>query len=138
MRRGNWIAAAIVYFAIVFAAGFMLGTLRVMVLEPQMGRASAVLAELPFMLVISFVVCRFVVKWCAVPERFLQRFAMGALALLLLIAAEIVVAMTLGAESLGTALVQMTDQANWAGLAGQALFGVMPVLILVRRARLSH
>lgn len=137
MAHDRWPTAAILYFAIVFAAGFMLGTLRVMALEPCVGRASAVLIELPFMLVISFFACRFAVTRCEVPAKIFPRSVMGALAFLLLIAAELALAMTLSGASFETALTQLAEPVNWPGLAGQVLFGAMPVLILARRTGLS-
>lgn len=136
--RVNWLAASFFYFAIVFAAGFLFGTLRVMALEPQMGRTGAVLIELPFMLAISFFACRFSVKRYQVPAKILPRLAMGALAFVLLIAAELVLAMALGADTFETALARLTEPANRAGLGGQILFGAMPLMILVRRSRLSR
>ena len=39
------IAAAVVYFALAFAAGFVLGTVRVMLVGPRIGEIAAVLIE---------------------------------------------------------------------------------------------
>ncbi len=45
--------AAFLYFLPVFAAGFVLGTIRVLWLAPQTGHLVATLIELPVMLAIS-------------------------------------------------------------------------------------
>jgi hypothetical protein len=45
-------AASLLYFAIVFGAGFLLGPVRVFWLEPQLGKSVAVLCEAPFLLVV--------------------------------------------------------------------------------------
>jgi hypothetical protein len=45
--------ADLIYVAIVFTVGFLLGTLRVLGLAPILGERLAVMIELPFMLGIS-------------------------------------------------------------------------------------
>ncbi len=45
------IAAAALYFLIVFGAGFLLGPVRVFWLEPRLGETIAALCEAPFLLV---------------------------------------------------------------------------------------
>jgi hypothetical protein len=42
-------AAAFLYFLAVYAAGFLFGTVRVLLLEPRMGPFAAVLCEAPFL-----------------------------------------------------------------------------------------
>ena len=49
------------YFALVFAAGFALGTIRVLWVVPALGARTAELMEMPFMLVVTVVVARWVV-----------------------------------------------------------------------------
>ncbi|MDQ7010342.1 MAG: hypothetical protein Q9M29_00840, partial [Mariprofundaceae bacterium] len=49
--------AGIAYFAMVFAAGFMLGIVRVMLLAPNVGETLAVAIELPIMLAVSWISC---------------------------------------------------------------------------------
>jgi len=45
------IAAAVLYFLVVFGVGFLLGPIRVFWLEPRLGETVAVLCEAPFLLV---------------------------------------------------------------------------------------
>ncbi|MEL7429628.1 MAG: hypothetical protein AAFN43_06475 [Pseudomonadota bacterium] len=49
----NTIFAGAAYFAIVFAAGFILGAARTFLLAPVAGEMLAVLVELPFILAVS-------------------------------------------------------------------------------------
>ena len=51
------LGAGLAYFAVVFAAGFVLGTLRVLVVAPHLGEIAAVVAELPIMLAVSWIIC---------------------------------------------------------------------------------
>jgi hypothetical protein len=53
-------ASALLYFVIVFGAGFLLGPIRVFWLEPQVGPTIAVLCEAPLLLVIIVVAARWV------------------------------------------------------------------------------
>ena len=83
------IKAGILYFAIVFAAGFLLGTLRLFILLPLTGEFAAVALELPVMLIISWLACRRLVARFSVPAMVSQRLAMGVLAFCLLMLAEV-------------------------------------------------
>ncbi len=50
--------ATAVWFGVVFGAGFVLGTLRVLFVEPWAGARTAQLAEMPVMVGIAFVLAR--------------------------------------------------------------------------------
>lgn len=52
--------AGLAYFTLVFAAGFGLGTLRVLALAPILGEGGAVLLELPIILAIAWMACRWI------------------------------------------------------------------------------
>lgn len=138
MKLPGWIAAAVLYFLIVFVAGFLLGTLRVLVLESEMGRENAVLAELPIMLAISFLVCRLLIAKFDVPARVVARLAMGGLAFTLLVAAEIALAVAIGGQPFADAASMLFAKENFPGLAGQAIFGLLPPLLLVSKRPLSR
>lgn len=51
-------AAAALYFLIVFGVGFLLGPLRVFVLEPRLGETIATLCEAPFLLIVIVLAAR--------------------------------------------------------------------------------
>lgn len=119
--------AAVAYFAIVFAAGFVLGTIRTVVLAPRLGPLAAVLVEIPVMLVIAHAACRWLVARFAVPAALSDRLVMGGVAFVLLIAAELLLALVLGGTASGF-LVALAEPAGMAGLAAQAVFGALPVV----------
>jgi hypothetical protein len=52
--------AGALYATIVFLIGFILGTIRVLLLVPYLGKMTAVIIEAPIMLAASWFVCR----WC--------------------------------------------------------------------------
>ncbi|QKV17971.1 hypothetical protein [Oricola thermophila] len=116
------------YFAIVFAAGFALGTIRVLVLEPAVGETAAVLIELPVMLTISWFACGWLIRRFAVAQDLNTRIAMGGIAFVLLMAAEF----TLADVALGLPpnayLAQFATLPGLMGLAGQIAFGVIPAV----------
>ena len=56
----NLLTSSVVYFAIVFGAGFVFGTVRVMWLVPAVGVRVAELTELPLMLAVVFFAARWV------------------------------------------------------------------------------
>lgn len=119
------LAPAFAYFAIVFGAGFVLGTLRVLAIAPRVGEHWAVALELPVMLAISWWACGFVVRRQHVPSQSAQRLAMGGLAFAMLIGAEIALALAIG-EWRG--LSGYREPAKLMGLAGQLVFALIPLL----------
>lgn len=80
--------AGILYFALVFGTGFVLGTVRTLWVAPRVGARLAELAEAPIMLVVTIVAARWVVQRLAVPSLPSARLGMGGIALGLLLAAE--------------------------------------------------
>lgn len=120
--------AAVAYFAIVFAAGFVLGTIRTIVLAPRLGPLAAVLVEIPVMLVIACAACRWLVARFAVPAALYDRLVMGGVAFILLLAAELLLALALGGSAAGF-FAALAEPAGMAGLAAQAVFGAMPVVL---------
>jgi hypothetical protein len=80
--------AGVVYFALVFAAGFVLGTIRTLWVVPRLGVRTAELAELPIMLCISILAARWVVRHVRISPLLSRRLAMGGIALSLMLVAE--------------------------------------------------
>ena len=120
--------AGVLYFVAVFAAGFVLGTLRVLVLLPRMGELAAVAVELPVMLMLSWVIAGILIRRCDVPARAGARLAMGGLALALLLLAEATLGVLGFGQSLEQHLAHYLTPAGALGLAGQGVFGLIPWL----------
>lgn len=118
------IAAALRYFGIIFALGFVLGTIRTLWLAPIVGAVGAVLIELPIMLMASWLAAR---RLAAGP-RGGKALAMGVLAFILLIMAEATLAVALAGQSLTQWANDLVRTPGWIGLAGQILFAFMPFL----------
>ena len=122
------LTAGFVYFALAFAAGFVLGTLRVLIVVPRFGDTTAVLLELPIMLALSWAACSVLVRKFDVPTGALARFAMGGLAFALLMAAELAIS-TLGfGRTLIEHLAVYRAIGAQLGLAAQCAFALLPWL----------
>lgn len=121
-------AAGFFYFAIVFAAGFVLGAIRVSVLSAAIGDLAATIIELPVILTISWIACLFVLRRFEVAQKAAARLTMGAVAFALLIAAEIALGLSLMDRSIDAQLAAMTAPPALVGLGGQILFALFPLL----------
>jgi len=121
------IKASCAYIGIVFAAGFIFGAIRVLVVAPILGELGAVFAELPIMLAISWIACGSVTARYAIPAHWRDRAFMGALAFTLLIAAEFCLSVALG-RSADAFLTGLTTPAGAIGLIGQLAFALFPLL----------
>lgn len=124
----TWIRAGIAYFAVVFAAGFLLGVFRVLVLLPRMSEMTAVLLEIPVMLTIAWFVCRKVIARFAVPQALTDRFAMGLLALVLTLVAEAGISLFLAGRTLSEHIDLYRLAHVQIGLVAQLLTAVYPAI----------
>ena len=129
------LVAALPYTLTVFAAGAVLGTLRVLWLAPRLGEGGAILLEVPVMLAVSFLVARAVVRWRRVPARLGPRLLMGVAAFALLQGAEAALAIGAFGRTLAEHLATIAAPARLPGLAAQAVFAAMPALLLLAPAR---
>jgi len=126
--RGHAVRAGIAYFAVVFAAGFALGTARVLLLAPHLGELLATLLELPLMLAISWIACGKLIARFHIPPRIRPRFTMGAVAFALLMLAEVLLSVTVFNRSMNAFIDDLTTPHGLLGLGGQAAFGLMPLV----------
>ena len=121
--------AATLYFLAVFGAGFALGPIRVLWLEPRLGVVAATLCEAPFLLLAMTAAAYWIPRFIRIAAGIGAMLAMGLGALALQQAADLVV---------GTAVrgISATDQ--WARLASSegaiyaallVLFALMPAIV---------
>jgi len=120
--------AGLAYFALVFAAGFALGTLRVLVLIPQIGEISAVLLELPLLLALAWVACRWLVRRLDVPAALSARSLMGGLAFAMLMIAELGVSILGFGRTFSSHLERFRQLPELLGLAAQMVFAALPII----------
>ena len=114
-----------VYFLTLFALGFVLGTVRVLVVAPLVGDFAATVAEAPVMLIAAVVVWGWVSRRATAQEARWKRWIVVAVFLALLVAAE---------TWLGAILFGRTASRQWAALtspAGLMGFGVQLLAALV-------
>jgi len=124
------VLAGVLYFGLVFALGFILGTLRVLVLEPRLGSTGAVLLELPVMLAAAWLLCGWLIHLVRVSPAIGARLAMGGTAFALLMLAELGVSILVFGRSPAEHLATYRSWSAILGLAAQIAFAAMP---LVRR-----
>ena len=126
--------AGLAYFGIVFAIGFLLGAIRVTVLVPLVGELLAVLLEIPIVLTSAWLICRWLVRWLNVPPSIGSRLAMGGLALVLLLVAEVVLSTLVFGNSMQEHFRSYLSFAHALGLAGQCAFGMFPFIQAIGRS----
>lgn len=117
--------AAIAYWAVVFALGFVLGTVRVLWLAPLVGLMPATALELPVMLGASWLASGWLVRRFAITTGG-AALATGLAAFGLLMAAECILATTMIGQSPAEWLAGLRQPHALLGLAGQIVFALMP------------
>jgi hypothetical protein len=127
----KWGLAAIAYWGIVFALGFVLGAVRVTWLAPLVGLLAATAIELPLILGGSWLAAGWLIGRFGI-ARLTDALAMGALAFALLMAAECALAGALAGQTPVQWLADFRQPHALLGLAGQVVFALMPWLITRR------
>lgn len=120
------VTAGIVYFTVVFAVGFALGTLRTLWIAPSVGNLLAVLIELPFILGASWLACGWSLQRFSITS-LPKRLTMGLVAFLLLIVVEAMLAVLVFGTSLNDYAAGWGSAAGALGLLGQICFAGMPL-----------
>jgi hypothetical protein len=121
--------AASLYFAPVFGAGFVLGTVRTLLVVPRVGTRKAELMEAPIMLVVTILFARGIVLRLAVPPTPSARLGMGGIALLLLLVAEFGFMLRLRGLTIRQYLASRDPVAGTVYYVMLAVFAAMPLLV---------
>lgn len=119
---------AVVYFALVFSVGFLLGIIRVLLLEPRLGERWAELAEMPLMLVAIAFAARFVVRRFPASVR-TNYLVSGGMALLLLIVVEFSVVLSIRGLTVSQYLAERDPIAGGVYAVMLVTFALMPWLL---------
>lgn len=119
--------AALIYFLIVFGAGFALAFIRLPFLVPQFGTRTAELIEMPVMLAVIIWASRHLTRHHPDFSR-AARLGAGLLAFVLMVGAELVVAFALGARSPGEYIASRDPVSGSVYLAFLVFFAAAPAL----------
>ncbi len=124
--------AGVLYFAIVFGAGFALGTVRTLWVVPRVGTRLAELMEAPLMLVVTIVAARWIVRHFAIQYDPLARLGMGGIGLSLLLVAEFGMVLWLRGISIREYLATRDPVSGAVYYALLGMFALMPLLVARR------
>jgi len=122
------VKAAVLYFLIVFAAGWVCGPLRELIVVPRFGRTVGLLAEAPLMLIAMALAARWISRRLAVITMG-ARAAVGLIALALLLAIEAASLHWMRGISAADYVAGHDLAAGLITLALFALFAAMPALV---------
>lgn len=121
------------YGLALFAAGFALGTVRTVLVEPRVGPLAATLIETPLMLLLAWPLCRRVMTRAAAPTGPASCAAASLAASASLITAEIVLGLTLFGRSAAEQAEAFASPQGRLGLAAQIAACAIPLVYRPRR-----
>lgn len=127
--------AAAIYFAIVFAVGFVLGPIRVLWLEPWLGKTLAVLAEMPFLLAAMRVGAGLAPRWAGVDGGWPTYLSIGAAALVMQQIADLAVGFGLRGATLSEQVAYFATPPGYIYAASLVVFALMPLWVWARKQR---
>ncbi len=114
----------ILYFALVFGAGFVLGPIRVLWLVPRVGTRIAELMEAPVMLVVIILAARWITARFALPTPMSRR---GLIALSLLLISEFSLVLRLRGMTIAEYLANRDPVSGTVYYVLLGIFAVMPL-----------
>ena len=126
---GRVLRASLVYFALTFSAGFVLGPLRILFLVPRVGARTAELIEMPVMIGITWLAARWVTWAFSVPPERGPRLSMGVMAGTLLLLTEFTLVLRLRGLTLEEYFATRDPVSGAAYYAALLLLMLMPLLV---------
>ncbi|MFA6054459.1 MAG: hypothetical protein WC769_03685 [Thermodesulfovibrionales bacterium] len=124
--------AGVLYFVVVFGAGFVLGPVRIMWIVPRFGNRIAELMEAPIMFIVMIVAARWIVRRLALPYTLSIRLGMGCVALGLLLVAEFTLVLSLRGLSISEYLASRDPVSGTVYYVMLCVFAIMPLLVARR------
>jgi hypothetical protein len=124
--------SGLLYFALVFGAGFIFGIIRTLWGVPRFGSRNAELMEAPFMLAVIFLAARWMGRHRRLPSAAVSRLGVGLVALGLLLTAELAVVLRLRGLTIAQYMATRDSVAGAVYLVSLVVFAVAP-LLAVRR-----
>ena len=117
---------SVLYFVLVFGAGFILGPIRILLVIPRVGVRAAELMEAPIMLMVTIAASRWMVRRFPEPSNLPRRLAMGFLALALMLGAEFSLAYALQRISVREYLANRDPVSGTVYYALLVVFAILP------------
>ncbi len=138
--RGNstllrMLEAAFLYFAIVFGIGFLLGSIRVSIVEPVVGSTVAVLCEAPLLLAAMILAARWLPRKLQLPMTATALATMGIGALVLQQLADLAVGLYVRELTSTQILETYKTPAGAIYVLLLAAFAAMPVIINITQRK---
>ena len=124
--------AGVLYFALVFGAGFVLGFIRILWVLPRFGTRMAELMETPIMFVVTIVAAWWIARRLAVTSTLPSRLGMGFIAVGLLVVAEFTFVLWLRGLSINEYLASRDPVSGSVYYVMLGVFAVMPLLVARR------
>ena len=121
--------AGVLYFALVFGAGFVLGSVRTLWVVPRFGARTAELMETPIMFVVTIVAARWVVRRLAIPPKGSSRLGMGCIGVGLMLVAEFTLVLWLRGLSISEYLASRDPVSVAVYYLMLGVLCIMPLLV---------
>ena len=125
--------AGVLYFALVFGAGFVLGTIRILWVVPRFGARMAELMETPIMFVVTIIAARWVAWRLAVPSTPFSRLGMGCVALALMLVVEFTLVLWLRGLTVTEYFASRDPVSGTVYYVMLGVFAIMPLLVARKR-----
>jgi hypothetical protein len=119
----------IVYFLLVFGAGFVLGTVRVLLIVPHVGDRAAELFEIPLILLATVLAARWITRRFPEPSDNAERLVIGGIALGLMLAGELAVGIGLRGMTASDVILNRDPVSGTAYYLSLLFFAVMPWMV---------
>ena len=117
------------YYALgIFALGFVLGTVRILVLQPLMGPLAAVCIEVPVMLTASWFYSSWLLSKHTTTYHTTTLLVWGLAAFVLLLCLELALATLVFGQPVQAFFTALLTPAGAVGLAAQFMFGLLPAI----------
>jgi hypothetical protein len=126
----NYFKPALAYFSTVFGVGFVLGSIRILWLIPRTGVRTAELLEMPIMILATLLITRWVARGYKLSPVLSMRLAIGFLALLFLVAAEVGLGVALRGLSVSETITNRDPVSGAVYILALVLFALMPALVV--------
>ena len=125
----------LLYFLAVFTFAFATGAIRELTVAPLIGSSAAVVLEVPFLVLASWIVALRLLRKRSLTVT--ERIAMGATAFTLTIVCEAALAAVMRRQSISDWMASVATPLGLVGLAAQVVFAAMPVFLAHNRSDIA-